>query len=134
MGMGSEGGGGIGAGAEGSTGLSALGALGGGGASGGGSAGGIQAFLQDPKNIQLLGQIMQQGSRLSQLTGKLPPDAKQFFTAAMARSLTAQSGGPGGAVALGTMQPQSSPYVGDISGYSIDPQLARSVLSRMGVM
>ena len=104
------------------------------GAGGSGVLAGLQAFMSDPKNVQLLGQIMQQGSRLRETANKLPPDAKRFFEAAMARGLTAQSSGPGGAPVLGSMQPTQGPYLGDAASYNIDPAMARNVLSRMGIM
>ena len=56
------------------------------------------------------------------------------FEAAMARGLTAQSSRPGGAPALGSMQPTQGPYLGDAASYNIDPAMARNVLSRMGIM
>src|SRR6266481_4564860 len=98
MGMGAEGG--AGAGASANTGeIAGLGpyAAGGSGTGGAGALAQLKTFMQDPKNVQLLGQLMQQGSRLRETANKLPPDAKQFFEAAMARGLTAQAGGPGGA-------------------------------------
>src|SRR6266478_6064357 len=132
MGMGSEGG----AGASANTGeIAGLGpyAVGGGSTGGGGALAQLKTFMQDPKNVQLLGQLMQQGSRLRETANKLPPVAKQFFESAMAKGLTGQMGGGGaGAPTLGNMQPQSGPYMGDASAYNIDPTVARSVLSRMG--
>ena len=82
----------------------------------------------------MLGQIMQQVGRLKDTVGKLPPDAQQFFHAAMAKGFSlASGGGPGGTPSLGTLQPQTGPYMGDAGAYDIDPAIARSVLARMGI-
>jgi hypothetical protein len=143
MGLGTEGAvSGVSAGAEGTTGLSALGALsstGGGNvaATGGGSAGviaGLQNFLKDPKNQQLLGTLMKQVGSLKATATKLPPDAQKMFTAMMAHGFSSAAGlGTPGSPEIGAIAPTQGPYTGDAPNYAVNPGIANEVLRRMGI-